>query len=252
MNIEGNKATGLGANPPFPRHIAIIMDGNGRWAAERGLPRAEGHRRGVDSVRHTVEASIELGLEYLTIYSFSSDNWSRPDDEISHLMGLLKQFIQQDLARLHGQNVRIRVIGRYQDVDPEISGLIEEARQLTRANTGLNLTVAFNYSSRDEIVRAVQRIAQSVREGGLAPADITADLLGSYLDAPEIPDPDLLIRTSGEMRLSNFLLWQCAYTEFVFLDVQWPQFNRRTLINAIEIYQSRERRFGGLPERSLA
>ncbi|MGI9387584.1 MAG: isoprenyl transferase [Methyloligellaceae bacterium] len=250
--MEQKKATCLGGSPPLPRHVAIIMDGNGRWAAQRGLPRAEGHRRGVDSVRRTVEASVELRLEYLTIYSFSSENWSRPENEISHLMRLLKRFIRQDLASLHEQNVKIRVIGQYHVVDPEISSLIEEACELTSGNSGLNLTVAFNYGSREEIVFAVQRIAQSVKKGALQPADVTAELIGLYLDAPELPDPDLLIRTSGEMRLSNFLLWQCAYTEFVFLDVHWPDFDRRSLMRAIEIYHSRERRFGGLSARSSA
>ena len=252
MNVEGKEATSFDGGPLFPRHIAIIMDGNGRWAADRGLPRAEGHRRGVDSVRRTVEASIGLGLEYLTIYSFSSDNWSRPDHEISHLMGLLKLFIRQDLAKLHEQNVKIRVIGEYRDVDAEISGLIEDACDKTRGNTGLNLTVAFNYGGRQEIVRAVQKIAQCVKERTLEPSEITARLISFYLDAADIPDPDLLIRTSGEMRLSNFLVWQCAYTEFVFLDIHWPQFDRRSLLNAIEIYQNRERRFGGLSARTSA
>ena len=250
MTVESKSVTGFDGAPPFPRHIAIIMDGNGRWAAERGLPRAEGHRKGVDSVRRTVEASIDLGLEYLTIYSFSSENWSRPDHEISYLMGLLKRFIRQDLANLHEHNVRIRVIGEHKALDAEIAGLIEEACELTRANTGLNLTVAFNYGSREEIRCAVQKIAQSVKDGVLEPSDITTGLIASYLDAANIPDPDLLIRTSGEMRLSNFLLWQCAYTEFVFVDEHWPDFDRDSLLRAIETYQGRERRFGGLSART--
>jgi undecaprenyl diphosphate synthase len=229
-----------------PRHVAIIMDGNGRWAAERGLPRGEGHRRGVEALRRAVRAVGELGIEILTIYSFSSENWSRPATEIRDLMGLLRRFIRNDLAELHKSNVRVRIIGERRDLEPEIGSLLMEAEELTRNNTGLLLVVAFNYGGRQEIARAAQRIASLVVAGALRPDDISADVVGKHLDAPDLPDPDLLIRTSGEQRLSNFLLWQSAYSELVFVPTYWPDFDRTTLENAIAEYRRRERRFGGL------
>lgn len=229
-----------------PRHIAIIMDGNGRWAAERGLPRGEGHRRGVEALRRTVRAVGELGIEILTIYSFSSENWSRPATEIRDLMGLLRRFIRIDLAELHKSNVRVRVIGERRGLEPEIGRLLEEAEELTCNNDGLLLVVAFNYGGRQEIARAAQRIACSVIAGAMRPADITADVLARHLDAPDLPDPDLVIRTSGEQRMSNFLLWQSAYSELVFVATYWPDFDRTALESAIREYRRRERRFGGL------
>lgn len=238
--------------PKLPNHIAIIMDGNGRWAAERGLPRSDGHRHGVESVRRTVRAVIDLKIPYLTLFTFSSENWSRPREEIRDLMGLLKRFIRQDLADLHKHGVRIRVIGERGGVEGEVIKLIEEAVALTSSNDGLQLTVAFNYGSRNEIARAAKRLAEQVEKGDLAVADITEERLGGNLDTAGLPDPDLLIRTSGEVRLSNFLLWQCAYAELVFLDTYWPDFNRETLEAAIAEFQSRERRFGGLQARSTA
>jgi undecaprenyl diphosphate synthase len=200
----------------MPRHVAIIMDGNGRWAAERGLPRALGHRSGVEAVRRTVQAAIDLSIPYLTLYSFSSENWSRPQDEIDDLMGLMKRFIRRDLADLHQNNVRVMVIGERENIDPEMRALIDEACELTRDNTSLTLVIAFNYGARSEITRAARRLAEDVAAGKLAPADITSELMSQTLDTGGVPDPDVLIRTSGECRLSNFLLWQCAYTEFVF------------------------------------
>ena len=229
-----------------PRHVAIIMDGNGRWAAERGLPRGEGHRRGVEALRRTVRAVGELGIEILTIYSFSSENWSRPATEISDLMGLLRRFIRNDLAELHQSNVRVRVIGERRNLEPEIGRLLEEAEELTRNNDSLLLVVAFNYGARQEIARAAERIASLVVAGAMRPGDVTADVVARYLDAPDLPDPDLVIRTSGEQRLSNFLLWQSAYSELVFVPTYWPDFDRATLENAIAEYRRRERRFGGL------
>ncbi|PPD28925.1 MAG: di-trans,poly-cis-decaprenylcistransferase [Hyphomicrobium sp.] len=228
------------------------MDGNGRWAAARGMPRALGHRQGVEAVRKTVRAAIELGIAYLTIYSFSSENWTRPADEIDDLMGLMKRFIRRDMAELHKAGVKIAVIGEREQVDPELMLLIDEARALTANNTTLTLVVAFNYGSRAEIAKAARRLAAEVAEGKLAPAEITVEALGRALDTGGIPDPDLLVRTSGEMRLSNFLLWQAAYTEFVFLDVYWPEFGRPELEHAIATYRARERRFGGLNRRSTA
>jgi undecaprenyl diphosphate synthase len=235
-----------------PRHVAIIMDGNGRWAKRRGLPRAAGHRSGVEAVRRTVKAAIELGIDYLTLFSFSSENWSRPAAEIDDLMGLLKRFIRRDLVDLHRHGVRIQVIGETAKVDPELLAMIEEAKALTAGNTALNLIIAFNYGARSEITRAVRRLGAKVANGEIAAAHIAPEHIEAELDTAGIPDPDLLIRTSGELRLSNFLLWQCAYTELVFLDVYWPDFGREQLENAIKEYLARDRRFGGLNARSMA
>jgi undecaprenyl diphosphate synthase len=234
------------------RHVAIIMDGNGRWAKERGLPRVVGHRKGVEAVRRTVQAAIDMQIPYLTIYSFSSENWSRPADEVSELMTLMKRFIRRDLADLHRNNVRIVVIGERARVDPELMKLIDEARELTTHNTALTLVIAFNYGARSEIANAARRMAEMVVTGTMQLADITQESLGACLDTAGIPDPDLLIRTSGEVRISNFLLWQLAYTEFVFMDAYWPDFGRELLEQAISEYRSRDRRFGGLSKRSTA
>jgi undecaprenyl diphosphate synthase len=236
--------------PDVPRHVAIIMDGNGRWAASRGLPRVEGHRRGVEALRKTVRAAGEMGIRVLTIFSFSSENWQRPASEVRDLMGLLRLFIRKDLAELHGNGVRVRVIGERGNLDPEIRKLLEEAEELTRANTDLLLVVAFNYGARDEIARAVRRIAEDVAGGTIKPDAITEEMIGKRLDAPDIADPDLIIRTSGEQRLSNFLLWQAAYAELVFTPVYWPDFDRAALEAAIEEYRRRERRFGGLAAKT--
>ncbi len=240
------------AGPDVPRHVAIIMDGNGRWAAARGLPRVEGHRRGVEALRKTVRAAGEMGIGFLTIFSFSSENWQRPAAEVSDLMGLLRRFIRNDLAELHGNNVRVRVIGERDDLEPDILNLFEEAEQLTRHNDGLVLVVAFNYGARQEIARAARRIAAEVAAGRLPPAAVTEALIGRHLDAPEVRDPDLIIRTSGEQRLSNFLLWQAAYSELVFLPIYWPDFDRAALEQAIDEYRRRERRFGGLVAKTAS
>jgi undecaprenyl diphosphate synthase len=229
-----------------PRHVAIIMDGNGRWAAARGLARSEGHRRGVEALRRTVRAAGELGIGYLTIFSFSSENWSRPAAEVAELMGLLRRFVRNDLAELHQNNVRVRVIGERTGLSAEIGRLLIEAEELTRGNTGLQLIVAFNYGARQEIVRAARRMAELVVEGGLDPASVDVERFAQFLDAPDVPDPDLIIRTSGEQRLSNFLLWQGAYSEFVFVPEYWPDFDHAALEAVIREYGRRERRFGGL------
>jgi undecaprenyl diphosphate synthase len=229
-----------------PAHVAIIMDGNGRWAAKRMLPRFEGHRRGVEALRRTVRAAGDLGIGYLTVYSFSSENWSRPKSEVDDLMGLLKRFIRNDLADLHASNVRVRVVGERSRLDGEIAGLLAEAEELTYRNTGLTLIVAFNYGSRQEIAGAARRLAEAVAAGRLDPATITPERFAAELDTAGIPDPDLVIRTSGEQRLSNFLLWQAAYAEFVFLPILWPDFDRTALEGAIAEYSARDRRFGGL------
>ena len=238
--------TAPGAEDGAPRHVAIIMDGNGRWAAARGLPRTEGHRRGVEALRKTVRAAGELGIQILTIFSFSSENWLRPVSEIRDLMGLLRRFIRNDLAELHGNNIKVRVIGERDGLDPDIRRLLEEAEDLTRRNPGLILVVAFNYGARQEIARAMRGIAEDVAHGRLTPDAVTAELVASRLDAPDLPDPDVIIRTSGEQRLSNFLLWQAAYSELVFVPIYWPDFDRTALENALAEYRRRERRFGGL------
>ena len=239
-------SNGFGA----PRHVAIIMDGNGRWAAQRGLPRVEGHRRGVDALRRTVRAAGELGIDYLTIFSFSAENWSRPLAEVHELMGLLRRFVRNDLVDLHRSNVRVRIIGEREGLDPEIGRLLQEAEELTHGNTGLVLVVAFNYGARQEIARAARRAAAEVAAGRVSVEAITAETLSSYLDAPDVPDPDLIIRTSGEQRLSNFLMWQAAYSELVFVPLYWPDFDRRALEDAILEFHRRERRFGGLAART--
>jgi undecaprenyl diphosphate synthase len=229
-----------------PRHVAIIMDGNGRWASARGLPRGEGHRRGVEALRRTVRAAGEIGISILTIFSFSAENWSRPVSEIRDLMGLLRRFIRNDLAELHQNGVKVRVIGERGDLDPDIRRLLDEAEELTKGNDHLTLVVAFNYGGRQEIARAAARIFAKVQAGELEPSQVTADMIGQNLDAPDLPDPDLIIRTSGEQRLSNFLLWQSAYSELVFVPTFWPDFDRAALEGAIAEYHRRERRFGGL------
>jgi len=226
--------------------VAIIMDGNGRWATARGLPRVEGHRRGVEALRRTARAAGDLGISVLTIFSFSSENWSRPPSEISDLMGLLRRFIRKDLAELHNSNVRVRIIGERDDLDRDICLLLQEAEDLTRNNDGLTLVLAFNYGGRQEIARAARKLAIEVAAGRLSPDDITPERLGGHLHAPDIPDPDVIIRTSGEQRLSNFLLWQAAYSELVFVPINWPDFDRAALEGAIQEYRRRERRFGGL------
>jgi undecaprenyl diphosphate synthase len=228
-----------------PNHVAIIMDGNGRWAAARHLPRIMGHRAGVAAVRETVRAASRLGIRYLTLFGFSSENWKRPAAEVADLMGLLRMYIRSDLEELHRAGVEIRIIGARDRLDPDIVKLIDEVHQRTAGNPNLKLTIAFNYGGQDEILDAVQRIAREVKEGGLDPERIDRAVFAGHLATAGMPDPDLVIRTSGEKRLSNFLLWQTAYSEFVFLDTLWPDFNELQLSEAIRQYQSRDRRFGG-------
>ncbi|KIP99326.1 UDP pyrophosphate synthase [Agrobacterium tumefaciens] len=230
----------------LPEHVAIIMDGNGRWAKQRGLPRIMGHRRGVEAVRETVRAAGECGLKYLTLFAFSSENWRRPESEVSDLLGLLKAFIRRDLADLHKENVRVRIIGDRQSLKDDIRSLLIEAEQMTAANTALTLVIAFNYGSRDEIARAAASLAADVAAGVMSPSDIDADAISARLDTAGMPDPDLIIRTSGEERLSNFMLWQAAYAEFLFIPDYWPDFDRKTFVSAIDQYMTRDRRFGGL------
>lgn len=228
------------------RHIAIIMDGNGRWARKQGLPRVAGHHVGMNVLRKIVRHAAGRQLEWLTLFAFSSENWSRPQEEVNHLIGLLKLFIQRDLRELHNENIRIRVIGGRQHLAVEIRQMLEEAEALTCNNTGLNLVVAFNYGGRDEIVRAVTKIAVDVESGVLKSTEITQDRFETYLDTAGIPSPDLVIRTSGEQRLSNFLLWQAAYSELSFVDCYWPDFSPASLDHVIDDYNRRERRFGNI------
>lgn len=239
---------GLSLDPPL--HIAIIMDGNGRWASARGLARREGHRHGVEALRRAVRAAGELGVKYLTIYSFSAENWSRPADEINDLMGLLKRFVRKDLAELHDNGVRVRIIGERDGLDPEILSLLKEAEELTKTNERTTLIVAFNYGGRQEIARAASKLAADAVAGKLDPQAIDSAVFGAKLDTADVPDPDLVIRTSGEQRISNFLLWQTAYAEFVFLPIFWPDFDRAALEGAINEYRRRERRFGGVTART--
>lgn len=237
----------------IPEHIAIIMDGNGRWAKGQGLPRSAGHKKGVETLRQVVRTSGEVGVKYLTLFAFSSENWNRPAEEVGFLMGLLKTFVKRDLEKLHNENVRVTVIGGRENLQADILKLLLEAEETTAQNTGLNLVIAFNYGARDEIARATRKITADVKSGILDIENIDEDCLSSYLDTSSIPDPELIIRSSGEQRLSNFLLWQAAYSEFIFVDELWPDFSKDVYLRAINTYKGRERRFGGvLPEKVAA
>ena len=231
--------------PSPPAHIAIIMDGNGRWAASRGLPRIAGHQRGADAVRTAVRSCSELGVRYLTLYAFSSENWKRPADEVQDLMGLLRVYLRREINELAENGVRLRVIGDRRRLEPDIQDLIAESEERTRGNDRLDLLVALNYGARNEILSAVRGLAADVAAGILDPGAITEDEFAARLDTRGMPDPDLLIRTSGERRLSNFLLWQCAYAELVFTPTLWPDFGKADLEAAIDDYHRRERRYGG-------
>lgn len=232
----------------YPRHIAIIMDGNGRWARARGLPRLAGHKVGMDALHRIVHHASHKGLQWLTVFAFSSENWSRPEEEVSHLMALLKLFINRDLADLRDNNVRIRVIGDRENIPVEIKKLLDKAETTTRGNDGLNLVVAFNYGGRAEIVRALKKIAVVVSKGDIKFDEIDENVFANCLDTNGIPDPDLIIRTSGEQRLSNFLLWQSAYSELYFASCYWPDFDEEQLDLAVADYWLRERRFGRVRE----
>lgn len=232
----------------YPRHIAIIMDGNGRWARARGLPRLAGHKVGMDALHRIVHHASHKGLQWLTVFAFSSENWSRPEEEVSHLMALLKLFINRDLADLRDNNVRIRVIGDRENIPVEIKKLLDKAETTTQGNDGLNLVVAFNYGGRAEIVRALKKIAVVVSKGDIKFDEIDENVFANCLDTNGIPDPDLIIRTSGEQRLSNFLLWQSAYSELYFASCYWPDFDEEQLDLAVADYWLRERRFGRVRE----
>ena len=227
-------------------HVAIIMDGNGRWAKQRGLPRSLGHRAGVAALRRTVEGAATLGIERLTVFGFSTENWRRPQPEISELMGLLKAYFHSDLTRLERDGVRVRIVGRRSGLDADILDIVERAEARTVGNDRFHLQVAFNYGGRADIVDAARRFAADVHQGLVQPSDLTESLFEPYLSTAPAPAPDLIIRTSGEQRISNFLLWECAYAELVFQDVYWPDYGEAHLAAAIAEFKSRQRRYGGV------
>jgi undecaprenyl diphosphate synthase len=231
---------------PLPRHVAVIMDGNGRWAGLRGLPRVAGHREGVRAARETVRAAGRVGIEYLTLYAFSSENWARPAAEVSFLMKLLESSVDEELPSLLDNNVRLRALGEIGSLGEGVRGSVERAIRATEGNTGLTLLIALNYGGRRELVRAVRSLVEGAARGAVTPDSIDEGSIAGALDTAGIPDPDLLIRTSGEYRLSNFLLWQVAYTELLVLPTLWPDFSPRDLYGAVAEYQRRSRRFGGL------
>lgn len=230
----------------IPKHIAIIMDGNGRWAQKRGLPRVFGHRQGAETVRRVVEAAANAGVKYLTLFGFSTENWSRPAEEVSELMNLLRHYVRSNVADLQKNNVRLCVIGERERIEPDVLATIEQAEALTAKNDRITLTIAFSYGARQEIVLAMRKLAEDVQNGKLTPSEIDVSMVSGALLTADLPDPDLLIRTSGEQRISNFMLWQIAYSELVFVDTFWPDFGKDDLDAAIRTYQSRDRRFGGV------
>lgn len=232
----------------MPRHVAIILDGNGRWAKAKGMPRNYGHAQGSKNVERICEEAWRMGIKYLTVYAFSTENWNRPKDEVDALMKLLRNYMKTCLKTAAKNDMKIRVIGDITRLDEDIRSRIEELEKSTKDNGGLNFQIAINYGSRDEITRAVRRIAADCRDGRLAAEEIDEQVIDRYLDTHDIPDPDLLIRTSGEQRLSNYLLWQLAYTEFYFTDVPWPDFTKEELLKEVEQYNARDRRYGGVKE----
>lgn len=232
----------------IPAHIAIILDGNGRWAKAKGMPRNYGHAQGSKNVERICEEAYRMGVKYLTVYAFSTENWNRPKDEVDALMKLLRNYMKTCLKTAAKNDMKVRVIGDKTGLDEDIRNRIAELEEATKDNGGLNFQIALNYGSRDEIVRAVRRVSEDVKEGKVKPEDIDEKMFETYLDSHGIPDPDLMIRTSGELRLSNYLLWQLAYTEFYFTDIPWPDFTKEELSKAIEQYNRRDRRYGGVKE----
>lgn len=228
----------------IPNHVAIILDGNGRWAKKRMMPRQYGHAKGAQVVEQICEDAWNMGIQYLTVYAFSTENWNRPDSEVKILMDIFSKYMVDKLQKVGQKNMKIRFIGERSRLDKDMIEKIENLEESTKDNTGLNFTVALNYGSRDEMVRAMRKMAAEIKEGKLEPEDITEEKYNTYLDTAELPDPDLLIRTSGEQRLSNYLLWQLAYTEFYFTNVMWPDFNKEELAKAVEWYANRDRRYG--------
>jgi len=246
MALSAQSIDPAGVLPP-PQHVAIIMDGNGRWAAKHGLRRSAGHKRGAEAVREAIEGAANTGVKYLTLYAFSSENWNRPPEEVTDLMGLLKLYLSREIKSLNKEGVRLRVIGNRSRLSSDIVKMIDKAEAKTSQNTRLTLVIALSYGAREEITEAVQYLCKRVGDGKLAPEDISEAMLENALFTHDIPDPDLIIRTSGEQRLSNFLLWQCAYSEFLFIDTLWPDFTKEDFAEAIECYANRDRRFGVRP-----
>ena len=240
------KAKKIKSEWKIPEHVAIIMYGNGRWAKKRGLPRNMGHRQGGKTVELICEEAYKLGIKYITLYAFSTENWSRPEDEVTALMNLLRTYMKDCVKQAEKNKMRVKVIGDISRLDEDLQESIRILEKESEKNTGLRFQIALNYGGRDEILRAVKRLCKDVKDNTVTEDDISAELLSSYLDTAGIPDPDLMIRTSGEQRISNFLLWQLAYTEFYFPDVLWPDFGKDDLIDAIEYYNTRERRYGGV------
>ena len=232
----------------IPQHVAIILDGNGRWAKSKGMPRNYGHTVGAKNVETVCQAAHDMGIKYLTLYAFSTENWNRPDNEVNALMKLLESYLKNCIKTADKNNMRVRVIGDTTKLSEKFQNQIKELESASAHNDGLNLQIAINYGSRDEITRAVRTLAEDVKEGKLMPEEVNEACIERYLDTHDIPDPDLLIRTSGEQRLSNYLLWQLAYTEFYFTDVPWPDFSKQELEKAIEQYNRRDRRYGGVKE----
>ena len=230
----------------IPQHVALILDGNGRWAKKRGLPRTAGHKKGCEAVENIVEVAARMGIRYLTVYGFSTENWKRPEEEVSTLMQLFRFYAKRLQKIAMANNVRVRMIGERSRFAPDLQKAIEDLETSTKDNTGLTFVIAVNYGGRDEITRAVRRMTQDAKNGIIEPTDITEETVASYLDTAGMPDPDLMIRTSGELRLSNYLLWQLAYAEFYVTDCLWPDFDREELENAIRAFNRRDRRFGGI------
>ena len=229
-----------------PQHVAIILDGNGRWAKKKHLPRNMGHVQGSKTVERIIEDAYDLGIKYLTVYAFSTENWKRPKDEVDALMKLLRDYLKNCIKRANKNNMKVRVIGDVSGLSQDLQDKIRQLEEASKDNTGINFTIAVNYGSRDEMVRAMKHMAEDIQSGRIQKEDITEASFQNYLDTRDLPDPDLMIRTSGEERLSNFMLWQLAYTEFYFTDVLWPDFNKKELKKAIEYYNGRDRRFGGI------
>ncbi len=234
----------------IPQHVAIILDGNGRWAKAKGMPRNYGHMQGAKAVENILVVARDMGIKYLTVYAFSTENWNRPETEVTALMKILREYLKSSIKKSMKNNVRCQVIGERSRLSEDIRNAIEELESATAGNTGLTFTIAINYGSRDEIVRAVRKISEKCNSGEINPADISEEDISKNLDTANLPDPDLMIRTCGEQRLSNFLLWQCAYTEFYYTDIAWPDFDKNELQKAVDAYGNRNRKFGGLKDSS--
>ncbi|GHF28509.1 isoprenyl transferase [Kordiimonas sediminis] len=245
--VPDTTSAAYSSSQSVPQHVAVIMDGNGRWAVREKVSRGQGHKKGSEAVRQAIEGAVEAGVSYLTLYAFSSENWNRPQEEVSDLMGLLRFYLSREIKRLHKEGIKLKVIGHRERLAEDIQKMVAQAEALTADNSRLTLVIALSYGAREEITEAAKHIAAKVQSGDVALEDISEDLVSSSLQTKGIPDPDLIIRTSGEQRLSNFLLWQAAYAEFLFLDVLWPDFTKEIFHEAVQNYLTRERRYGARP-----